>query len=101
MKAKYFLLFLLLALRSIRATGQSTIALATGKALFVKHCIKCHGPDGTKGYWGAKNLRKSKLGDEGLFKTVSNGRWIMPAWKETLSRAEISSVISYVKTLRD
>ncbi|WP_419698303.1 c-type cytochrome [Mucilaginibacter sp. NFX135] len=72
----------------------------TGKALFEKKCATCHGNDGTRGRWGAKNLQISKLDNNELFNTINNGRGIMPNWGKKLSISQISSVIEYIKTLR-
>jgi len=72
----------------------------TGRALFEKKCATCHGTDGTKGRWGAANLQISKLGNDELLYTISNGRGIMPNWGKRLSAIQISSVIEYIKTLR-
>jgi len=81
--------------------GQNPPDPIIGKTLYVKHCTKCHGEDGSKGEWGAKNLRKSKLGPEDLFSKIAEGGWVMPKWRKTLSNAEIQAVGDYVKTLRD
>ena len=72
----------------------------TGKALFENKCAKCHGTDGAKGRWGAKNLQISQLNNDELFKTISTGRGIMPNWGKKLSALQIRSVIEYIKTLR-
>jgi mono/diheme cytochrome c family protein len=72
----------------------------TGRALFEKKCATCHGNDGTRGRWGAKNLQISKLDNNELLNTISNGRGIMPNWGKKLSAIQISSVMEYIKTLR-
>lgn len=72
-----------------------------GKVLFETKCAKCHGTDGNKGQYGAKNLRKSRLSDDELFTTIGNGSWIMPKWKKKLTREQLLSVAAYVKTLRN
>ncbi|SDP92897.1 Cytochrome C oxidase, cbb3-type, subunit III [Mucilaginibacter sp. OK268] len=72
----------------------------TGRALFEKKCATCHGNDGTRGRWGAKNLQISKLDNNELLNTISKGRGIMPNWGKKLSAIQISSVIEYIKTLR-
>jgi mono/diheme cytochrome c family protein len=70
------------------------------KALFEKKCATCHGNDGTKGRFGAKNLQISKLNDDELFTTINTGKGIMPKWGKKLTQTQILSVIEYVKTLR-
>ena len=71
-----------------------------GKVVFESKCAKCHGADGTKGKWGAKNLRVSKLEDSDMRAIITNGKRIMPAWGSRLTDDEMLSVIDYVKTLR-
>lgn len=85
---------------SVMACQQQPVEL-NGKVLFETKCAKCHGTDGTKGRYGAKNLSKSRLNDDELFTTIGNGSWIMPKWKKKLSREQLLSVAAYVKTLRN
>lgn len=72
----------------------------SGKEVFSSNCTRCHGPDGTKGKWGAKNLATSILSDSELIHIIANGKRIMPAWKEVLTYEEMRSVREYIKTLR-
>ena len=72
----------------------------TGKEIFESNCARCHGTDGTKGKWGAKNLKLSNLADNELLAIISNGKRIMPAWNHTLTTNEIELVKEYIKTLR-
>lgn len=83
------------------ASAQNPPATLTGKVLYIASCTPCHGEDGTRGKYGAKNLHESRLTDEKLFTKVSNGGWIMPAWKKTLSAAQIQSLVVYIKNLRN
>jgi mono/diheme cytochrome c family protein len=71
-----------------------------GKKIYENKCARCHGKDGTRGLFGAKNLKVSRLNDNDLYKTISNGRDIMPSWKDKLTPESIQTVIRYVKTLR-
>jgi cytochrome c oxidase cbb3-type subunit 3 len=77
--------------------------IATGKAIFVKNCAVCHGPEGqglvgpnfTDKHW----LYGNKPGD--LFKIVKNGtNKGMKAWKDELSPVDIQNVISFIHTLQ-
>lgn len=79
------------------AQGRGSVS---GKAIFEDKCAKCHGVDGTKGRWGAKNLQKSMLSDADLLKVVTEGKNIMPSWKKRLSEVELRQVTVYVKGLR-
>jgi mono/diheme cytochrome c family protein len=84
--------------------------LKKGRGLFMARCRKCHGPAG-KGN-GAEadpnhkpaDLTASKAEenpDGVLFHKIGNGQPpIMPAFKGTMSRDEIWTVIEYVKSLR-
>ena len=71
-----------------------------GREVFESKCAKCHGADGTKGKWGAKNLQVSRLGNNEMRTIITNGKRIMPAWGKRLTEDEVLSVIGYVKTLR-
>lgn len=72
----------------------------TGKELFERHCKQCHGKDGTRGLFGARNLQTSQLSDEALYLAIAKGRKIMPAWEKKLDTNQLSLVTDYVKTLR-
>jgi len=71
-----------------------------GKMLFSANCVKCHGDDGARGRWGAKNLRASRLDDAALQTIISNGRGIMPRWSKKLDQNQVMALIVYIKTLR-
>ena len=85
----------------LSAMAQKPPVEMNGKILFEKNCTGCHGYDGTKGAYGAKNLRKSKLDNDALVKAISNGNWIMPKWKKRLSPEQIQAIANYIKTFRD
>lgn len=73
---------------------------AAGRALFEDKCAACHGDNGALGRLGAKNLQQSKLNDEQLFIRISEGRRVMPAWKNRLLPGQINLIVGYIKTLR-
>jgi mono/diheme cytochrome c family protein len=83
-----------------------------GKAIYEKHCVACHGPqgkgDGPTGkvlvppaadFTSAASKKKS---DADLLKIIENGKppTAMVAWKGQLSDQDIQHVLAYVKTLR-
>ena len=88
--------------------------LREGRALYVSHCAKCHGPGG-KGD-GADTTNdpahrpadlteafRARFNPDGvLFYRIWNGRTqpTMPAFKTKLSKNEVWTVVEYVKTLR-
>ena len=77
--------------------------LASGKAVFTKTCVVCHGdhaqgnigPNLTDDYW----LHGNKIND--LFKTIKYGVAAkgMPTWEKQLSPKQIADVANYVKSL--
>lgn len=71
-----------------------------GKELYEKKCARCHGKDGTKGLFGARNLQISKLDDAGYIRIISEGRNIMPAWQKKLNEGQINLIVLYIKALR-
>ena len=70
------------------------------KELYEKNCKRCHGVDGTKHFFGAKNLQISTLDSINTTRIIENGSGIMPAFREKLQVEEIAKISSYVKRLR-
>lgn len=89
----------LLFLSSNQAEAQNNTT-GNGKAIFEHKCQRCHGNDGTKGLFGAKNLQISRLENTELISIISKGKRGMPRWERKLSSAEIESVATYIKSLR-
>jgi mono/diheme cytochrome c family protein len=73
----------------------------TGEELYKYNCIRCHGADGTKGFFGAKNLKKSLLTDSAIIKQIQNGKGFMPSFRKKLTPDEMMQIMSYVKNLRN
>ena len=74
--------------------------VATGEAIYLKKCARCHGADGTKGRSGAANLQLSKMENGMISQIIQNGKKPMPAYKSKLTEDEINDLITYVKSLR-
>jgi mono/diheme cytochrome c family protein len=79
-----------------------------GKAIFVRHCTGCHGPEGGgDGYSFLRgpdpaNLTSPSTGkkpDAELIKSIHEGKPNMPPWKTRLSEKEGRDVLAYVRTL--
>ncbi len=81
----------------------------TPASLYTQYCLGCHGEkgkgDGPMGMYLSPAPRDftnpavmGALTDETLRQTVSNGKGAMPAWKTTLSEAQIASLVAYVRT---
>ncbi|MBK9421392.1 MAG: cytochrome c [Flavobacteriales bacterium] len=79
------------------ATGN---APSTGKGLYLANCNRCHGEDGNKRRWGAKDLRVSQLTDDAILHQIATGKGIMPAFERKLDPEQRALVMRYVKTLR-
>lgn len=86
-----------------------------GEQLYIKYCAVCHGEEGKGDGFNAFNLDPKPrdftdstymiaLSDSRLFETISEGGRgvnkspLMPSWGVTLSKDNILSAISYVKT---
>lgn len=84
----------------------SVIKGKTAKALYAKHCSKCHGtsgrgdtvpgqiagcPDFTDSKW------QQQIDDGRMTISVAHGRGGMPAFKEKLSQQQIKSLVAYVR----
>lgn len=94
---KILLLLLMVSAGSYANTGKGP---GDGKILFESKCSRCHGKDGARGLFGAKNLQKSKLTDVEYLKIISDGRYAMPSWKKRLSGEQINQLIHYIKEFK-
>ena len=81
-------------------TAFTSQQIATGKEIYVKKCSSCHGADGTKGSFSAKNLQKSQLKDVAISQIIEKGKKMMPSYKKKLTAEELVQVTEYVKSLR-
>ena len=77
--------------------------------LFSKNCARCHGKDGrAKGFKakavGARNLTdpqwQDRVSDERLFNSINNGKGKMPPYGKKLTEAEVNSLVTYVRSLK-
>jgi mono/diheme cytochrome c family protein len=87
-------------------------AAEQGKQVYTRQCQRCHGPAGRgDGPEAEPDFKPADLTDAArgeknpdgvLFYKIWNGRTKpkMPAFKTELSRNEVWSVVSYIKTLR-
>src|SRR6188474_2973029 len=74
-------------------------SLGNGQALFERNCAKCHGKDGTKGRFGAKNLQITPLSDSEMIHIISKGKRVMPSWEHKLAKEEIHALVTYIHQL--
>jgi mono/diheme cytochrome c family protein len=88
----------------------STVAFAAAPSApdtFKGKCASCHGPDGAGATAVGKamkvrDLRSAevqKQSDTDLQKVISDGKGKMPAYKDKLSVADISSLVAYIRGL--
>jgi len=76
----------------------------TGKAVYNKHCVACHGKTG-KGVGTLPDLSDARTlagrSDAQLFEKITNGGRGsgMPAWGGVLSEQQRWDVLAYLKTL--
>ena len=115
LKLALLLVFTLIAVSAIHSTsvGVAGAASPDGKTIYLTNCAGCHQATGAGG--GpfpplAGNADVTGANTAALLSTVLNGRsgpivangkpygGVMPAWKGTLSNAQIAAVISYVRS---
>jgi mono/diheme cytochrome c family protein len=78
-----------------------------GAEIFNQMCVGCHGQDGKSETDIGKRVNAAdltstavqKLPDSSLSRVIENGKEKMPHFNETLSSAEIKSVVAYVRQL--
>src|SRR5215471_1297842 len=113
-----FVLAVLLISGVASAQTPSTVASASGKAIYEQRCVECHGADGRgngaaapvllprpRDFAAAQfKLRTTETGslptDDDLIRTITYGipGTSMPGWQKFLSTADITAVANYIKT---
>lgn len=83
----------------------------SGKKLFSKNCVVCHGEEGKGNGMAAislhphpTNLVSQKVeaqSDGAIFWKISEGRSPMPGYKQTLSEEQRWQLVSYIRTLQN
>lgn len=89
--------------------GQTPTAINPA-VTFSKNCATCHGKDGrantfkSKHHVHARNLTDPKwqadASDERIFNVISNGKGKMPSFKRKLTTEQITSLVAYVRGLK-
>ena len=87
--------------------GVMGFAQSSGAAIFKANCQGCHGVNGIPnptmarllGVPSVKDPAMRKLTPVEMITTVKNGKGKMPAWKSTLTDAQIKAVVAYLRTL--
>ena len=97
------------AARKKNPIASDAASIASGKAVYVKQCLSCHGAAGKGDGPAAKDLEKPpgdlsnpKVWDEtdgALFWKISEGKKPMPTFEKLATEEERWNVINYVRTL--
>jgi mono/diheme cytochrome c family protein len=84
-------------------------SLATGKALYAKHCLSCHGATGLGNGPAAKDLEKSpgdlskpkmwEQTDGAIFWKITTGKKPMPSFEALTTEQERWQIVNYMRTL--
>ncbi len=87
------------------ALAMPAIAAAqSGADTYKAKCAMCHGADGSgKASMGTKDLGSAdiqKMSDADLTGAITNGKGKMPAYKGKLTDAQISDLVSYIRTMK-
>ena len=75
----------------------------TGKPLYDRHCVSCHGASGVPAIPGLPDFSRGEAmlqPDSRLKATILNGSGMMPAYRGAMTELQILDVIAYVRTLR-
>ena len=72
----------------------------TAQEIFKKKCQRCHGENGSKEKFGAKNLQISHMKWDDIVALISAGKKPMPSFRNKLTSGEITQVANYVISLR-
>lgn len=80
-----------------------------GKAIYVQHCLSCHGDHGRGDGPLAKeqkhrpmDLQKTarEVSDFKFFMSISQWQGDMPGWRDSFNEAEREDLVAYIKSLR-
>ncbi len=73
----------------------------SGKLIYKKHCVSCHGDDGKLGAAGAKDLTASKMDSTGIVNILEKGKNGMPRQIQYFeSDEEVTNIIDYLNSMR-
>jgi mono/diheme cytochrome c family protein len=78
----------------------------TPRSLYITNCARCHGADGSSQTTLGKKLEAPDLRESAkemssgkIVRIITNGKSDMPSFKRKLTKAQISSLASYIRKL--
>ncbi|TNF86904.1 MAG: c-type cytochrome [Gammaproteobacteria bacterium] len=99
----YFKFLNLAGLALILATSPAVASdINLGRSIYQRHCVSCHGADGSGSMAGAPDFRRGRglmQSDQALVSRIENGKRACPAYRGILKEQEILDVIAYIRTL--
>jgi mono/diheme cytochrome c family protein len=96
------LVFLIVSCESGNEEVSDSYVSRSGKELYMKHCVVCHGIDGRLGASGSKDLSRSKLDSSAMIHIIKNGTNGMPRQGRYFkTEQELANTIEFVKSLRN
>lgn len=73
--------------------------LSSGREIYKKYCVSCHGIDGKLSTNGALDLSRSRINLEERRKIITYGRVNMVGFENVLSPTQIDSVAKFTQSL--
>jgi cytochrome c551 len=78
-----------------RSTGDHT----RGEQLYNASCVVCHGPGATGGIGPRLSGNSVLSNDQAFWKTVYEGRHVMPPLKGVVTEQQLADILAWLKTL--
>ncbi len=98
---KYLLLFTIILLFTFcESNVKKSVKPLTGKDIFRKNCVLCHGIKGDLMTNGAKDLRLSEMSLDERIQVITYGRNVMTGFEQQLSPEEIKLVAEFTLSLK-
>jgi cytochrome c553 len=70
-----------------------------GKAIYLQHCMRCHGKEGNKMHNNSPDLTKSELSEEERWNVIKKGKGIMPAFGPNLDKNEKEALEAFLNSI--
>ena len=100
MKAQRLFPIIIMILLS-QASNVTAADVKNGSNIYARNCASCHADDGRGSVPNAPNFKFQESlvkPDQQLFKAISVGKGMMPAYRGILTEREILDVIAYLRT---